>query len=35
MLTRSLGTNHLEVSALGLGCIGMSSSYGELGDRGE
>lgn len=28
MQTRRLGNNHLEVSALGLGCMGMSWSYG-------
>ena len=29
MQTRKLGRNHLEVSALGFGCMGLSSSYGE------
>jgi aryl-alcohol dehydrogenase-like predicted oxidoreductase len=36
MRTRTLGTNGLPVSALGLGCMGMSQSYGpNPGDRGE
>jgi aryl-alcohol dehydrogenase-like predicted oxidoreductase len=34
MQTRTLG-NNLEVSALGLGCMGMSFSYGEPHDDGE
>ena len=33
MQKRKLGNNHLEVSALGLGCMGMSSVYGRPGDR--
>jgi aryl-alcohol dehydrogenase-like predicted oxidoreductase len=32
---RSLGNSGLEVSALGLGCMGMSWSYGEAKDRHE
>jgi aryl-alcohol dehydrogenase-like predicted oxidoreductase len=35
MQTRKLGNSGLEVSALGLGCMGMSFSYGPAGDRQE
>lgn len=36
MTTRTLGIGGLEVSALGLGCMGMSQSYGPPpGDRNE
>jgi aryl-alcohol dehydrogenase-like predicted oxidoreductase len=35
MLTRKLGNSGLEVSALGLGCMGMSFSYGVVHDEGE
>ncbi|MFN8521034.1 MAG: aldo/keto reductase [Chloroflexota bacterium] len=34
MQTRTLGSSGLEVSALGLGCMGMSFGYGPAGDRG-
>lgn len=32
MLTRKLGRQGLEISALGLGCMGMSQSYGAFDD---
>jgi aryl-alcohol dehydrogenase-like predicted oxidoreductase len=35
MQKRKLGNGNLEVSALGLGCMGMSFSYGEAHDRQE
>jgi aryl-alcohol dehydrogenase-like predicted oxidoreductase len=35
MQTRKLGTSNLEVSALGLGCMGMSFSYGPPKDKQE
>jgi len=35
MLKRTLGSSGLEISALGLGCMGMSFSYGPPKDRGE
>lgn len=35
MQKRTLGTSRLEVSALGLGCMGMSVSYGVAPDRQE
>ncbi len=35
MHTRKLGNSGLEVSALGLGCMSMSSGYGPPADKGE
>jgi len=35
MKTRTLGSSGLEVSALGLGCMGMTFSYGPAADRRE
>jgi aryl-alcohol dehydrogenase-like predicted oxidoreductase len=35
MQKRKLGNSHLEVSALGLGCMGMSFGYGPPGDKQE
>jgi len=35
METRKLGTSGLEVSALGLGCMGMSFAYGVIPDKKE
>src|ERR671915_144366 len=33
MQKRTLGSSNLEVSALGLGCMGLSQSYGPPADR--
>lgn len=33
MTTRKLGASGLEVSALGLGCMGMTGLYGPFADR--
>ena len=35
MQKRKLGNSNLEVSALGLGCMGMSANYGPPGDKQE
>jgi aryl-alcohol dehydrogenase-like predicted oxidoreductase len=35
MQKRALGSDHLEVSALGLGCMGLSFGYGPATDRAE
>ena len=35
MRKRKLGNSNLEVSALGLGCMGMSSGYGPASDKNE
>ena len=35
MEKRKVGNNDLEVSALGLGCMGMSYAYGQVQDKRE
>src|SRR5512137_2405019 len=35
MQKRKLGNNKLEVSAIGLGCMGMSFGYGTIADKNE
>ena len=35
MQKRTLGNSNLEVSALGLGCMGMSFAYGPPADKQE
>ncbi len=35
MQSRTLDSSNLEVSALGLGCMGMSAGYGPAGDKQE
>ncbi|MEG4589626.1 hypothetical protein QUA54_31080 [Microcoleus sp. MOSTC5] len=35
MQTRKLGNSNLEVSAIGLGCMGMSFGYGSPKDKQE
>jgi aryl-alcohol dehydrogenase-like predicted oxidoreductase len=35
MQKRKLRSNNLEVSALGLGCMGMSFGYGPTAEKGE
>ena len=35
MQKRKLGNSNLEVSALGLGCMGMSFGYGPAGEKQE